>query len=149
MALHCKLPLGHRRDVLRTTARAEAGKELGTRVLHIRYGLFMLAFALFVAGMAMAEQLRLPRAWIGAAFLLVTVAAYASIGLLCREQSFVSSYLDWQSMFGRNPVKSCFYLTTIWCISPFCHGVIRAVNFQDISFFVFNHIAALYEISIS
>ena len=66
------------------TARAEAGKELGTRVLHIRYGLFMLAFALFVAGMARAEQLRLPRAWIGAAFLLVTVAAYASIGLLCR-----------------------------------------------------------------
>ncbi len=37
--------------------------------------------------MALAERAGLPRAWIGASFLVVTVASYAGIGFLCRTSS--------------------------------------------------------------
>ena len=49
-----------------------------------RYGLFLLGFAALIGAMALAEQEGLPRTWIGAVFLLVTVALYAGIGFLCR-----------------------------------------------------------------
>ena len=49
-----------------------------------RYGLFLLGFAALIGVMALAEQEGLPRTWIGAVFLLVTVALYAGIGFLCR-----------------------------------------------------------------
>ena len=49
-----------------------------------RYGLFLLGFAALIGAMALAEHKGLPRTWIGAAFLLVTVALYAGIGFLCR-----------------------------------------------------------------
>ena len=54
------------------------------RSLNRRYGLFAAAFLLFVVGMAFAEQLGLPRGWIGGTFLLATVAIYASVGFACR-----------------------------------------------------------------
>jgi cation/acetate symporter len=53
-------------------------------VIGRRYGLFLLGFAALIGAMAMAEQEGLPRTWIGAVFLLVTVALYAGIGFLCR-----------------------------------------------------------------
>jgi len=49
-----------------------------------RYTLFMLGFALLILTMATAESLGLPRGWIGASFLVVTVAVYACIGFMCR-----------------------------------------------------------------
>lgn len=46
--------------------------------------LFMAGFALLMFAMATAERLGLPRGWIGASFLVVTVAIYACIGFMCR-----------------------------------------------------------------
>ena len=63
---------------------ADAG--LGRR-LALRYGLFLAGFGGLIGGMALAERAGLPRAWIGAVFLVVTVASYAGIGFLCRTAS--------------------------------------------------------------
>ena len=52
--------------------------------LHRRYALFTLALALFIVVMSGAERAGVPRAWLGAAFLIVTVAVYAGIGFICR-----------------------------------------------------------------
>jgi cation/acetate symporter len=43
--------------------------------------------------MALAERLGLPRSWIGATFLVVTVAMYAGIGFLCRTSSEVEYFV--------------------------------------------------------
>ena len=52
-----------------------------------RYVLFMVAFGLLIALMAWADRAGLPRSWIGAAFLVLTVAVYAGIGFLCRTSN--------------------------------------------------------------
>ena len=52
-----------------------------------RYVLFMVAFGLLIALMAWADRAGLPRSWIGAAFLVLTVAMYAGIGFLCRTSN--------------------------------------------------------------
>ncbi len=49
-----------------------------------RYALFLLGFAALIGLMAVAEYAGLTHAWIGATFLVVTVAVYAGIGFLCR-----------------------------------------------------------------
>jgi cation/acetate symporter len=49
--------------------------------------LFMLAFGLLIALMAVADRAGLPRPWIGASFLVMTVAVYAGIGFLCRTSN--------------------------------------------------------------
>jgi cation/acetate symporter len=49
-----------------------------------RYGAFVLLFALLMALMALAERMGMSRTWIGGSFLVVTVALYAGIGILCR-----------------------------------------------------------------
>ncbi|MDP2004666.1 MAG: VC_2705 family sodium/solute symporter [Rubrivivax sp.] len=49
-----------------------------------RYALFLLGFATLIGVMASAEHAGLPRSWIGATFLVVTVGVYAGIGFLCR-----------------------------------------------------------------
>ena len=49
-----------------------------------RYILFLLGFATLLGVMAAAESAGLPRSWIGATFLVVTVGVYACIGFLCR-----------------------------------------------------------------
>ncbi len=49
-----------------------------------RYALFLLGFATLIGVMAAAESAGLPRSWIGATFLVVTVGVYACIGFLCR-----------------------------------------------------------------
>jgi cation/acetate symporter len=49
-----------------------------------RYTLFMLGFGMLIFTMATAEHLGLSRGWIGASFLVVTVAVYACIGFMCR-----------------------------------------------------------------
>jgi len=58
-----------------------------------RYALFLLAFLALIGLMAVAERLGLPRAWIGASFLVVTVAVYAGIGFRCRTSSAVEYFV--------------------------------------------------------
>jgi cation/acetate symporter len=65
---------------------------LGRR-LTWRYALFLLAFAALITLMALAERMGLQRSWIGAAFLVVTVAAYAFIGFLCRTSNEVDYFV--------------------------------------------------------
>jgi cation/acetate symporter len=64
-----------------------------SRMLARRYALFLLAFCALIALMAMAERLGLPRAWIGAGFLVVTVAVYAGIGFRCRTSTPVEYFV--------------------------------------------------------
>ncbi len=61
--------------------------------LNRRYGAFIVAFAIFVAGMAYAERLGLPRGWIGGTFLFATVGIYASVGFMCRTTSEAEYFL--------------------------------------------------------
>jgi cation/acetate symporter len=65
---------------------------LGRR-LGLRYGLFLAGFGMLIALMALAERLGLQRSWIGAAFLVLTVAAYAGIGFLCRTSNEVDYFV--------------------------------------------------------
>lgn len=57
---------------------------VGSRRLAARYAMFVAALAALTLGLATAERLGLSRAWIGATFLVLTVAIYAGIGFLCR-----------------------------------------------------------------
>lgn len=54
------------------------------RRLHLWLALYVAAVAGFVALMAWAEQAGLSRRWVGPAFLLASVLAYACIGIYCR-----------------------------------------------------------------
>ena len=47
----------------------------------------MLVFALLIGLMALAERVGFSRGWIGASFLVATVAMYAGIGFMCRTSS--------------------------------------------------------------
>ena len=58
-----------------------------------RYALFLLAFGALIALMAVADRAGLPRPWIGAAFLVLTVAAYAGIGFICRTSNEVEYFV--------------------------------------------------------
>jgi cation/acetate symporter len=62
-------------------------------VLARRYAGFLLVFAMLIGLMAMAERWGLPRSWIGAVFLVVTVAMYAGIGFLCRTSDEVEYFV--------------------------------------------------------
>jgi cation/acetate symporter len=57
------------------------------------YRWYTLWFVLFVVALGMAEQLGLPREWIGFMFLLATVAVYGSIGILCRTTDPAEYYV--------------------------------------------------------
>lgn len=63
------------------------------RRLGWRYALFLLSFGALIALMALAEKFGLQRSWIGASFLVVTVAAYAFIGFLCRTSNEVDYFV--------------------------------------------------------
>ncbi len=63
-----------------------------------RYGLFLLGFAGLIAAMAWAELQGLPRPWIGAGFLLFTVAMYAGIGFLCRTSDEAQYFVAGRSV---------------------------------------------------
>ena len=53
----------------------------------------MLAFSALIAAMALADRAGLPRPWIGAAFLVLTVAVYAGIGFICRTSNEVEYFV--------------------------------------------------------
>ncbi len=63
------------------------------RELNKVYGWYTGAFVVFVAALAMAEQMGLARGAIGIIFLLATVALYAAIGVISRTNDALEYYV--------------------------------------------------------
>ncbi|MDB6001277.1 MAG: putative rane transport protein [Rhizobacter sp.] len=61
--------------------------------LNRNYSWYTVGFIAFVLVLAVLEQLGLPKRWIGALFLLATVALYASVGILARTTDSVEYYV--------------------------------------------------------
>jgi cation/acetate symporter len=57
------------------------------------YGWYTLGFLVFLVGLAIAEQLGLPRRWIGYVFLFATVGLYAGIGIMSRTADIAEYYV--------------------------------------------------------
>ena len=67
--------------------RADDAARRFSRVLVGRYALFLLGFWVLIGLMAIAERAGVARSWLGASFLVLTVAAYAGIGFICRTSN--------------------------------------------------------------
>ncbi|GBU15619.1 cation acetate symporter [Polaromonas sp.] len=61
--------------------------------LHRVYRWYTAGFVLFVVVLAGLEQLGMPRTWIGIAFLLATIALYATIGIMSRTTDASEYYV--------------------------------------------------------
>ena len=57
------------------------------------YSWYTAGFVLFVAVLAIAERMGLPRVWIGLTFLLATIALYAGIGVMSRTTDAAEYYV--------------------------------------------------------
>jgi cation/acetate symporter len=57
------------------------------------YSWYTLCFILFLLVLAMLEREGMPRAWIGYLFMLVTIALYAGIGVVCRTSDVPEYYV--------------------------------------------------------
>ena len=57
------------------------------------YGLYVGGFIIFIIVLAIAEQMGLPRRWIGYTFLLATIALYAGIGIMSRTAEVTEYYV--------------------------------------------------------
>ena len=57
------------------------------------YSWYSAGFVLFVAVLAIAEQMGLPRVWIGFTFLMATIALYAGIGIMSRTTDAAEYYV--------------------------------------------------------
>ena len=91
------------------------------------YAAYTFGFCLLVLLLALFEIMGLARQWIGYAFLLVTVALYAGIGIMCRTSDPVEYYVagrrvpavfngmataaDWMSVASFIGVAGTLYLT--------------------------------------
>jgi cation/acetate symporter len=91
------------------------------------YAAYTFGFCLLVLLLALLEIMGLARQWIGYAFLLVTVALYAGIGIMCRTSDPVEYYVagrrvpavfngmataaDWMSVASFIGVAGTLYLT--------------------------------------
>jgi len=91
------------------------------------YCAYAVGFCLLVLLLALLEVMGLARHWIGYAFLLVTVALYAGIGIMCRTSDPVEYYVagrrvpavyngmataaDWMSVASFIGVAGTLYLT--------------------------------------
>lgn len=91
------------------------------------YAAYAVGFCLLVLLLALLEIMGLARHWIGYAFLLVTVALYAGIGIMCRTSDPVEYYVagrrvpavyngmataaDWMSVASFIGVAGTLYLT--------------------------------------
>lgn len=78
---------------MRARSGVDAAAKRFSAILGRRYAVFLLLFALLIALMALAEQLGVARVWIGALFLVLTVAAYAGIGFLARTSDEVEYFV--------------------------------------------------------
>ena len=91
------------------------------------YAAYAVGFCLLVLLLALLEIMGLARHWIGYAFLIVTVALYAGIGIMCRTSDPVEYYVagrrvpavyngmataaDWMSVASFIGVAGTLYLT--------------------------------------
>jgi cation/acetate symporter len=91
------------------------------------YAAYTFGFCLLVLLLALCEIMGLARQWIGYAFLLVTVALYAGIGIMCRTSDPVEYYVagrrvpavfngmataaDWMSVASFIGIAGTLYLT--------------------------------------
>ena len=91
------------------------------------YAVYTVGFCLLVLLLALLEIMGLERHWIGYAFLLVTVALYAGIGIMCRTSDPVEYYVagrrvpaiyngmataaDWMSVASFIGVAGTLYLS--------------------------------------
>ena len=57
------------------------------------YSWYTAGFLLFIAVLAVAERMGLPRVWIGFSFLMTTIALYASIGIMSRTTEASEYYV--------------------------------------------------------
>ena len=57
------------------------------------YSWYTAGFVLFVAVLAIAERMGLPRVWIGLTFLMATIALYAGIGVMSRTTDAAEYYV--------------------------------------------------------
>ena len=67
--------------------RADDAARHFSRVLIGRYAIFLAGFWMLIGLMAVAERAGVARSWLGASFLVLTVAAYAGIGFICRTSN--------------------------------------------------------------
>ena len=90
-------------------------------------------FLVFLIGLAIAEQMGLPRAWIGYIFLLATVGLYAGIGVMARTSDAAEYYVagrrvpalfngmatgaDWMSAASFIGMAGTLYLTGFFGLS--------------------------------
>jgi cation/acetate symporter len=90
-------------------------------------------FLVFLLGLAVAEQLGMPRAWIGYIFLLATVGLYAGIGVMARTSDAAEYYVagrrvpalfngmatgaDWMSAASFIGMAGTLYLTGFFGLS--------------------------------
>ncbi len=79
------------------TATAGAGNAAQRRgffdKLKKAYSFYTGGFIVFVIGLAIAEQMGLPRVWIGYIFLMATVGLYAGIGIISRTSDATEYYV--------------------------------------------------------
>ncbi|NDD13965.1 MAG: DUF4212 domain-containing protein, partial [Betaproteobacteria bacterium] len=62
------------------------------RRIHRNFAIYTVGLLCFLGAMAFAEQWGLPKSWMGAVFLFVTVVLYAAIGLKCRTADVEEYY---------------------------------------------------------
>ena len=74
-------------------AANRAGRAAFKRQLNKVYRWYTLGFFLFVAVLAVLEQMGLPREWIGFIFLIVTIGLYAAIGIMSRTTDATEYYV--------------------------------------------------------
>ena len=63
------------------------------RRIHRTFAFYTVGLLCFLGAMAFAEQWGLPKTWMGAVFLFVTVGLYAAIGLKCRTANADEYYV--------------------------------------------------------
>jgi len=73
------------------------------------YTWYLGGFIVFILVLALAEQMGLPRNWIGIIFLLATVLLYAGIGVMSRHRTPPST---------TSPGGACRRCTTAWRPAP-------------------------------
>ncbi len=77
----------------RTGTAPDPAYDRYVRRLHKRFALYIAAFMLFLAALALAEQAGLRRIWVGAIFLFATVFFYALVGIYGRTSRASEYYV--------------------------------------------------------
>ncbi|MEK7436969.1 MAG: cation acetate symporter, partial [Pseudomonadota bacterium] len=111
---------------------AGTGKEFKSQLKKI-YTWYTGGFITFVIVLAIAEQMGLPRAWIGYTFLFATVGLYAGIGIMARTSDAAEYYVagrrvpaifngmatgaDWMSAASFIGMAGTLYLTGFFGLS--------------------------------